>query len=203
MTFMPQNSISHMHTPPSSLQNCMEPITHNSSTRDRSRSRSRERRGRSRSRSRDRNSNNQRNSNKYRRGSQSPPNDRETYNRGSNLSSGPGYRDRQGRDRHSSSSSSNSADRKYGQRADLNNNRQTLSTNDNSQRSSRQQQQQQYSWRRDDNDATQREPQVEVILQGLPLDFQEDNVKNAYQYAMENEQEKKLQENRRQNPNTC
>lgn len=152
-----------MHTPPSSLQNCMEPITHNSSTRDRSRSRSRERRGRSRSRSRDRNSNNQRNSIKYRRGSQSPPNDRETYNRGSNLSSGPGYRDRQDRDRHSSSSSSNSADRKYGQRADLNNNRQTLSTNDNSQRLSRQQQQQQYSWRRDDV-RHQRFPSLPLLL---------------------------------------
>lgn len=159
----------------------MESTTHNSSTRDRSRSRSRDRRGRSRSRSRDRNSNNQRqfsSSNiKFRRASQSPPNDRETYNRESNLSSGPGYRNHQDRDRHSSSSSSNSADRKHSQKADFGNNRQALSTNDNSHRSSRQQQQQQYSWRRDDNDTTQREPQVEVILQGLPIDFQEDDVR--------------------------
>ncbi|KAF9141515.1 hypothetical protein BGX30_004638 [Mortierella sp. GBA39] len=162
----------------------MESTILNSSTRDRSRSRSRDRRGRSRSRSRDRNSNNQRqfssgNGNKYRRGSQSPPNDRETYDGGSKLNSGPGYRNRLDRDGHSSSFSSNSADRKYSQRVDFGNNRQALSTNDNSQRSSRQQQQQQFSRRRDDDESTQREPQVEVILQGLPLEFQEDDVRTV------------------------
>ncbi|KAF9921433.1 hypothetical protein FBU30_008510 [Linnemannia zychae] len=110
----------------------------------------------------------------YRRDSHSPPNDREThrsrnnaFDRGSNRSLGYHAQDR---GRHSSSHEKNSPSRKYSPIRSSGNGRQA--SNDNHRSGQHQQ-----SWKRDENDILQGESHMEVILQGLPLDFHEDNIR--------------------------
>ncbi|KAF9101972.1 hypothetical protein BGX29_005097 [Mortierella sp. GBA35] len=54
--------------------------------------------------------------------------------------------------------------------------RQSNSSSDSNHRSQQQQHQKQ-SWRRGENDSTQGESKVEIILQGLPVDFQENDIR--------------------------
>ncbi|KAG0220067.1 hypothetical protein BGX33_009619 [Mortierella sp. NVP41] len=54
--------------------------------------------------------------------------------------------------------------------------RQSNSSSDSNHRSQQQQHQKQ-SWRRGENDSTQGESKVEVILQGLPVDYQENDIR--------------------------
>ncbi|KAK3820416.1 MAG: hypothetical protein J3Q66DRAFT_337113 [Benniella sp.] len=134
-----------------------------SRSRDRGRSRSRDK-DRSRSKSRSRSWSRDRSLHRHsarldsperrvRAGSQSPPRDRGPY-RGSAQDRGS-YRPYRNRDR--------DRDR---------DGRQSNHGYDNSGRNRHQS-----SWRRDENDQTPGEPQLEIIMQGLPLDCQEDDIR--------------------------